>query len=483
MAVLETLKPHTVFRFFEEICQIPHGTENTKALSDWCVAFANARGLDVVQDPVGNVLIRKPGTPGYEMSAPVILQGHMDMVCEKTIDSDHDFLTDPIDIYVEDGWIKARNTTLGADDGIALAYAMALLDSSDLPHPPLEVLFTVDEETTMIGAEQFDLSLLQGKRMINLDSDIEGMFTAGCAGGVTFLTDIPFDTEAVTASVVRLQLKGLLGGHSGTDIHLQKLNANKYMGKLLQHLAVKGFAFRLICVNGGEKENVITPACTADIAVAGAEKDALMAEVSATEALWIKQYGVDEPTLSLAAEDMGTDTVQALTGADSQKLIRFLAATPHGVVCFDRNLKSVVETSLNIGVVKTMADHLFVNYFIRSSIDTKREDMAEELAAYVQAFGGSVETNSEFPAWSYNPDSALLPVMKDLYREMYGKDPVVESIHGGLECGIFYGKRPDIDYVSFGPQAVDIHSVNEALNIASTARVWEFLTALLARCK
>ena len=483
MAVLENLKPYKVFHYFEEICQIPHGTENTKALSDYCVAFANERGLEVIQDKIGNILIKKPGTEGYENSEPVIIQGHMDMVCEKTIDSDHDFTKDPIDLYIEDGFVRARNTTLGAVDGIALAFSMALLDSNDIPHPPLEVIFTVDEETTMIGAEEFDLSLLKGKRMINMDSDVEGVFTVGCAGGVTFLAEVPFEKEEVTNPVVRLHLKGLQGGHSGNEIHLQRINANKHMGKLLQHLVMKGFHFNLVAVNGGEKENVITFSNVADITVAAEEKDALIAEVSATEALWIKEYGVDEPELALTAEDKGVQTLPALTCADTKKISGFLAASPHGVLCFDRNLKTVVETSLNLGVVKTFEDHLFVNYFIRSSIDTKRDEAVEELTAFVEAYGAKIETNSEFPAWSYNPESELRPVMVELYKEMYGKDPIVEAIHAGLECGIFYGKRPDIDYVSFGPQANDIHSVNEALGIESTERVWDFFIALLGRCK
>ncbi len=483
MAVLENLNPFKVFHYFEEICRIPHGTENTAALADYCVAFANARGLEVIKDKVGNILIKKPGTEGYENSEPVIIQGHMDMVCEKTLESDHDFLNDPLDLYIENGYVRARNTTLGGDDGIAVAMSLALLDSGDVAHPPLEILFTVDEETTMLGAEEFDLSLLKGTRMINMDSEVEGVLTVGCAGGITFLAEIPIEKEEVTNTIVKLHLKGLLGGHSGNEIHLQRINANKHMGKLLQHLVLSGYKFNVVAVNGGEKENVITYSCVAEIAIADDAKAALMAEVAATEELWKKEYGVDEPDLTITAADEGAKTVTALTEADSKKIIRFLAAAPHGVFCFDRNLKTPVETSLNIGVVRTNEDHVWVNYFIRSSIDTKRDECVEELTAYVETYNAKIETNSAFPAWSYNPQSNLRPVMAKLYEEMFGKKPVVEAIHAGLECGTFYGKRPEIDYVSIGPNILDIHSVNEALDIASTERTWNFLVELLKLCK
>lgn len=486
MRVLENYEPKKVLHFFEDICQIPHGTENTKALSDYCVAFAKERGLDVVQDHVGNIVISKPGTPGYENSQPVILQGHLDMVCEKTLDSTHDFENDPLPIYVDDkGFIRSKGTTLGGDDGIAIAYALAVLDEKEIEHPPIEALFTVDEETTMIGAEEIDMNLMKGKLMINIDSEYEGILTVGCAGGLTFISNIPLEKKIINKEIVKIHIKGLLGGHSGIEIDLQRGNANKMMGQLLQHLSwKKGHKFDLISVNGGEKENVITYSCIAEIGVCCAEcRDAIIADVAALEALWKKEIGKDEPDLEITTEVIEAKEVEALVDADAKKVIQFLAATPHGVMCYNRELEGQVETSLNIGVVKTLEKDLFVNYFIRSSIDTKRDEAAEELAAYVGLVGGTAEISSVFPAWSYVADSDIRPIMVEVYEEMYGKKPVVETVHAGLECGIFAGKRPELDAVSIGPNLGDIHSVNETAEIASIERTWEYLKAVLKRLK
>ena len=283
MAVLENLEPKKVFQFFEELCQIPHGTFDIDRMSDYCVEFAKKRNLKYIQDEVKNVLIFKPGTEGYENSEPVIIQGHMDMVCEKTPDSDHDFKKDPLDLYVEDGYIKARNTTLGADDGIALAMAMALLDSDDIPHPPIEAVFTVDEETGMGGANGIDLSVLKGRKLINIDSATEGVLTTGCAGGIRMTTEIPVTREEKSGTAVKLMIKGLRGGHSGEEIHEQRGNAHKLMGRLLRRISEET-AFNLVDIQGGAKENVIAMENTANIITAGADADkavAIAAEMKA----------------------------------------------------------------------------------------------------------------------------------------------------------------------------------------------------------
>ncbi len=250
MAVLENQEPQKVFQFFEEMCQIPHGTFDTKRISDYCVAFAKDRGLEVIQDEANNVIIRKPGTAGYEESEPVIIQGHLDMVCEKTADSPHDFKTDGLELYVEDGYLKAKDTTLGGDDGIAVAMAMAVLDSDDIPHPPIETLFTVDEEDGMGGAHAIDLTLLKGRKLINLDSEEEGILTTGCAGGIQYVTEIPVQREERDGQLVKIRIHGLLGGHSGAEIHKQRGNSHKMMGRLLYHIA-REIPFHLACVGGG----------------------------------------------------------------------------------------------------------------------------------------------------------------------------------------------------------------------------------------
>lgn len=473
--------PNQVFHFFEEICKIPHGTENTKKLSDYCVEFAKVRGLKAIQDHVGNVVISKPGTEGYEDSEPIILQGHMDMVCEKTLESNHDFLNDPIELYMEDGYVKAKDTTLGGDNGIAIAYGLALLDSKEIEHPPIEVLFTVDEETTMIGAEEIDMSLLKGKKMINLDSEAEGVFTVGCAGGLGVIIRIPFCVHEAEKEIISIHIKGLMGGHSGSEIHHQRGNANKLMGRLLHHLMIKGFQFDLASINGGEKDSVITNNCVAEIGVT--DESSIIKEIRKIEEIWKKELGKAEPNLQVDVATLPRKNVKVLIAEDTRKIIRFLAAMPDGILGYERELAGQVETSLNVGVVKTEENSLFLNYLIRSSIDTKRNQIGEELFAYTTLAGGSMEIDCKFPAWSYNPGSKLLPVMAEVYENMYGEPPVIETIHAGLECGVFAGKCPDIDCVSIGPNIFDVHSVSESMEIASVERTWEFLKAVLKECK
>ncbi|HBA62650.1 MAG TPA: aminoacyl-histidine dipeptidase [Lachnospiraceae bacterium] len=482
MAVLEHLEPQNVFRFFEDLCQIPHGSGDTKRISDYCVNFAKERGLEVIQDRVNNVIIRKPGTAGYEDSEPVILQGHLDMVCEKTLDSDHDFTVDPLSLYIEDGYVKARNTTLGGDDGIAVAFALAVLDSQDLVHPPIEAVLTVDEETSMVGAEALDMSVLKGRLLINIDSEEEGILTVGCAGGMSVHAEIPFAAEEVTESSLRIQIKGLLGGHSGSEIDRQRGNANQMMGQLLQHLR-QDTRFDLISIDGGQKENVITYSCTARIGGTPEELDTVQKEILATEAVWKTEFGKDEPNLRIELTEEPAAAVRVMQADAAGRIIAFLACAPQGVQCFNRELKGQVETSLNLGVVQTTDTSVQAFFLIRSSVNTKKAAVAEKLQALVSLAGGSSQIVNAYPAWSYDPDSRLRPLMAEVYQEMFGVQPEIKTIHAGLECGLFSGKCPDLDCVSFGPNLWDIHSVNERMDIASVGRMWEYLKAVLERCR
>ncbi len=482
MAVLENQEPRKVFHFFEEMCQIPHGTFDTKRISDYCVAFAKERGLEVIQDEANNVIIRKPGTAGYEESEPVIIQGHIDMVCEKTADSKHDFKTDGLDLYVEDGYLKARDTTLGGDDGIAVAMAMALLDSDDIPHPPIEALFTVDEEDGMGGAHAIDLTQLKGRKLINLDSEEEGILTTGCAGGIQYVTEIPVEREVRDGSLVKIRIHGLLGGHSGAEIHKQRGNSHKMMGRLLYHIA-REIPFRLVNVGGGSKDNVIALDTSAELLADKEQASAILDMANDMAAIWKAEFMGEEPGLTVDTEVFEVSGCRAFGEASTEHVITYLELCPNGLVEFSRKLEGVVETSLNTGVVETKEDCVRTVCMIRSSVESRKHQLKEQMELCAKASGGAGRVVGEYPAWQYDPDSELRRIMVDTYRELYGSEPVVSVIHAGLECGLFLGKRSDLDCVSCGPNVLDVHSVNEKLEIASTQRSWDYLKAILKNCK
>ena len=482
MAVLENLEPKQVFHFFEELCKIPHATFDTKRISDYCVEFAKERGLEVSQDDTNNVIIKKPGTAGYENSEPVILQGHLDMICEKTPDSDHDFTKDGLDLYVEDGYVRARNTSLGGDDCIAVAMAMAVLDSKDIPHPPIEAVFTVDEELGMGGAEAVDLSQLKGKMLINIDSEEEGILTTGCAGGIFYKTVIPMKKEAAEGTLVKINIHGLLGGHSGNEIHKQRGNANKMMGRLLYRLG-KETDLRLTEICGGSKDNVITMNASAGVLVPADQAAKVQEMTDEMRQIWLDEFMGEEPTLAVDYEVTADVHMDAYDKDSTRRVIAYLEVAPNGLQEYSRKLKGIVESSLNLGVVECDDTSVTTQYLIRSSVETRKQQMREQVEQCAILAGGKGETTGEYPAWQFNPDSELRKVMVDIYEKMFGKEPVVSAVHAGLECGLFLGKRPDLDCVSFGPNILDIHSFNEKLDIASTERTWEFLKEILKELK
>ena len=480
--VLENLEPKEVFRFFEEICQVPHGTFDTKRISDYCVAFAKERGLACIQDETNNIIISKPGTVGYENSEPVIIQGHMDMVCEKRPESNHDFKKDPLELYVEDGYVKAKDTTLGGDDGIAVAMALAILDSKDIPHPPIEAVFTVDEEIGMGGAENIDLSVLKGKKLINIDSEEEGILTVGCAGGFGYNTEIPVTRENAEGEKISIRIHGLLGGHSGEEIHRQRGNANKMMARLLYHIAEEK-SYRLSEIYGGSKDNVIAMEAHASLVAAPEDTEQILAMIRNMEDIWNAEFMGEEPGLTVKTEtEKNTDTV-VFSKDTTQKVVGYLKASPNGLKEYSRKVAGATETSLNLGVVSMKENGVEAAFLIRSAVDSRKQQVLEEVDAVTKAFGGTGTISSAYQAWQYKPKSELRPVMIEAYKEIYGKEPKICIIHGGLECGIFLGKRPDLDCVSCGPDVLDIHSYNERLDIASTQRSWEFLKLVLKNCK
>ena len=482
MAVLENLEPKKVFHFFEEISKVPRGTFDTKKISDFCVEFAKERNLEYIQDDTNNVIIKKPGTAGYENSDPVIIQGHLDMVCEKRPGSTHDFKKDGLELYVEDGFVKAKDTTLGADDGIAVAMAMALLDSDDIPHPPIEAVFTIDEETGMYGAIALDFSNLKGKTLINVDSEIEGILTTGCAGGINIEARIPFHREKMDGTEVLVKVHGLLGGHSGMEIDKQRGNANKMMGRLLDTIS-KEVKFHMVSINGGSKDNVIAQNCEVVLLVDESDIEKVKKCTDQMREIWTAEFVGEEPTLELDVEVKGQTTMDAFDDEATDHIITYIIISPNGLVEFSRSLKGLVETSLNMGVVSTNEDHVKVRYQMRSSFESKKQEMRAEIERCCKAVGAEAVINGEYPAWQYNPESKLQKLMSDIYEDMYGKKAVVFATHGGLECGFFMDKCPGLDCVSMGPDMLDVHSFNEKLDIASTERTWDYLKAILAKLK
>ena len=482
MAVLGNIEPKKVFQFFEELCQIPHGTFDTKRISDHCVKFAKDRGLEVTQDEANNVIIRKGGTAGYENSEPVILQGHLDMVCVKTPDSTHDFDNDPLDLYVEDGFVKAKDTSLGGDDGIAVAMAMAVLDSDDIPHPPIEAVFTTDEETGMGGANAIDLSVLKGRKLLNIDSEIEGILTAGCAGGISMIAEIPVKREERNGALVTLDVCGLQGGHSGIEIDKQRGNAHKLMGRLLNEITKEAEIY-LVDITGGSKDNVISMSSVANVVISEANTEKVVKIANEMKSVWDNEFMGDEPTLEVKVDVKESASANACDRESTDKLINYLVICPNGVQAFSRKLTGLVESSLNLGIVETTDEYIKAGHMIRSSVESQKQFMYKQMNCLAKMVGAKTYITSEYPAWQYNPNSELCGLMENIYKEMFHEAPQVFAVHAGLECGLFLGKRADLDCVSVGPNLLDVHSFNEKVDIASVERTWNYLKAILAALK
>ena len=482
MGVLNNLVPEKVFYYFEELCNIPHGSKNTKAISDYCVNFAKERGLAYHQDASNNIIILKNGSKGYEDSKPVIIQGHLDMVCEKEKDCTIDFEKDGLDLAIDGDYIYAKGTTLGGDDGIAVAMALAILDDDTLDHPPIEAVFTVDEELGMEGAEAIDLTVLKGKKLINLDSEEEKTLTVGCAGGVRYQGLIPVEKETASGDEIKITIQGLLGGHSGAEIHKQRGNGHKMMGRLLNHVSLET-DIRLISIAGGTKNNVISSECKAEILVAKEDADKVKASVAELKATWDKEFLGKEPGLTVDVEEESVSGVAVMNAESTKRVITYFVICPNGVQCYDRELEGLVETSLNLGIVETTKDAVKLESLVRSSMESKKADMKEILDTCAQAVGANGKAQGGYPAWEYKVDSELRKVMVETFVEQYGKEPVVSTIHAGLECGLFYKKIEGLDCVSLGPNMKDIHTSEEVLDIASTERVWNYLVKVLEQLK
>lgn len=472
-----SIEPKVVFDWFYTINQIPRESGNEKAVSDFLVDFAKERNLEVTQDELWNVIIRKPASPGYEDAETVILQGHMDMVCVKTDESQHDFTKDAIDMVVDGNILRANGTTLGADDGIAVAMQLALLDG-DYPHPALEILITTNEETTMAGAGAIKPGQLTGTRLINIDAEDEGIFFTSCAGGATISSEFAIEKESVTGTGLRIAVDGLKGGHSGMEIHQERGNANILLFRILAAIQEKT-ALRIASLSGGSRDNVIPSQAQADVWVA----DLALAEQAIEEIT--NNFRVELQT-SDAGWLVSHDTClleQAFTQDLTERLINFFTLLPNGVQVMSQDLPGLVQTSLNNAVLAERDGKVVLQTSLRSSVASQLDEMARKLKVMAELCGASHSRNHDYPSWNFEPESPLREQCLAIYKEVYGKEAQVAAIHAGLECGFLKKALPNCDMISFGPNIYDVHSTKEHLEIDSVERVWEYTKALLASMK
>ncbi len=478
--MLEHLQPSAVFSYFEEICSIPHGSYNISKISDYLVDFAKQRNLQYTQDKVGNVIIIKEATKGYEEKEPIIIQGHMDMVAVKTDDCPKDMMTEGLDLVVEGDWISAEGTSLGGDDGIAVAYALAILDSNEIAHPRLEVVITVDEEVGMDGAMAIDLSGLKSHTLLNIDSENETELTVACAGGVTMAGQWQVDYNETEGNKYKVMSTGLTGGHSGVEIHKGRANANKLMMNLL-YMLEREVDISLVSAKGGSADNVISCQAEAEFLC---KKDFEQVEslLRALEDVLKDDWKDTDPGLSLSVTEVAKDVKEkTMETSDFFRLMSFFLEVPNGVQEMSKELEGVVETSLNFGTF-SMENNGCVKagFLIRSSVDNAKNALASKVRKMMKESQGSCTKSGEYPGWSYRVDSPLREKMVRIYKEHFDREPEIISIHAGLECGILAEKIKNLDAVSIGPDMRDIHSPDERLSISSVQRVWEYVLKILA---
>lgn len=483
--VLGKLEPQLVFRYFEEISNIPRESGDEKAISDYMVSFAEKLGLEVIQDDVYNIIIKKPATPGYEKAPVIILQGHLDMVCEKEASSDHDFKKDPLDLYIDGDLVRARGTTLGADNGAAIAYQMAVLASNDLEHPAIEVLMTIDEERGMTGVANMHPEYLEGKILLNLDTEEEGEFYVSCAGGVRTQLKLNYKSNKpnLEREFYKLTIEGLQGGHSGAEIHLERANATVLMGRLLNAIQDE-VDFDLAWVEGGSKDNVIPRETEAVIGFNKKDKVAVEGIIEAWRKIFTIEFRVQDPDVNIIMEPMVANDIGYVLPQDiKEKAISILVLHPNGIEAMSMDMEDLVETSLNIGIVKTTSDNMVFSSALRSSVPSRKELLVAKVEALGKLVGAEFSKVSDYPAWVYEPNSPIREIATSVYKKMYGVAPKVKAIHAGLECGFISEKLPGVDMISFGPDIRGAHTPEENLSISSTQNIWAFLVELLKTIK
>ncbi|MCR1933158.1 aminoacyl-histidine dipeptidase [Clostridium tepidum] len=481
MEVLNNLEPKSVFYFFEQITKIPHGSRNEKKISDFLVNFAKERNLDVYQDKALNVIIKKPGTKGYENAPTVIIQGHMDMVCEKLKDVEHDFENDPLKLRIKDDYIYATGTTLGGDDGIAIAYGLAILDSKDIDHPPIEFVATSNEEDGMDGAFALDTKNLKGKMLINIDGEEDGVFIVSCAGGITATTKIKTELEKCEKDAITIKVAGLSGGHSGMEIVKERGNANKLMGRILYTLS-KNIDFNIAHIEGGTKENAIPRECSTVITLDREEIEKVKEVLNKVQEDLKAEYSVQDPSVEIKIEN-SNKVDKHLSKRNTQSIVRFLTAVPDGIHTMSQDIKGLVESSLNVAIINTKEDEIEIISSIRSSVYSRKFEIADKIEALAEAVGATFERESEYPGWQYDKDSKIRDISVSVYKKLFGEEPIITAIHAGLECGLFKETMKDTDMISFGPDIIDVHTANEHLKISSVEKYWRLLKEILKNIK
>lgn len=494
---INKLSPSEVFSYFQEICAIPHGSGNTGMIADYCLEFAKLHGLKARKDAADNVVIFKAGSSGYEDCEPVILQGHLDMVCEKEPDCDIDMSVQSIKACTDGKMVWADGTTLGADDGIAVAFILAVLASDTIAHPPIQAVLTSDEEIGMLGARDLDTSDLTAKRLINIDSESEGILYVSCAGGVRAECDIPVvyedavgwlsggeqDDNASDAAgngqvCFEVKISGLAGGHSGVEIHKQHTNAIRLLASLLSH-ASGAADFRLVSLSGGGKENAIPKEAKAVVSVRSCDATTFEQSIKESAAVWMQEISATEPHAKIELEKTDIAADKVLDSKSTANVIYALWLSPDGVYKLSQEIKGMVQTSLNLGTAYLDADKLVYKYLIRSNTAAGKKLLLERVTTFVKHLSGNVVTMSDYPAWEYKSDSQLRKICVDSFTNVYGHEPEVTSIHAGLECGILAGKMPGVDMISFGPTLESVHTPDECMDAASVERTWEYLMEIL----
>ncbi len=480
--VIKGLKPEQIWRYFYEISQIPRESKNEKEVAEYVISVAKRLNLLYKQDEVGNVLVSKPASPGHEKAPGVCLQGHLDMVCEKNSDTVHDFLKDPIKILKEGDFLTADGTTLGADNGIGVAAGLAVMEAKDMVHPPMEFLFTIDEETGMTGANGLKEGFLKSKTLINCDSEEDGALYVGCAGGkdTSIKFDIDWDTAPAGMKAVTVKITGLKGGHSGLDIALGRANANKQLNRVIWNTAEK-FDIKLFSVNGGSKHNAIPREADYMMLIPEAELDGLKNFIQEYEATLKAEFKGIESDLKFVIEENSEYPEKVFTADFQSKILNLVYALPHGVVAMSFDIPDLVETSTSLAIIKTEDNILSILTSQRSSIATEIVDIADKVKATGLLAGADVHQGGGYPGWKPNMNSKILKFMKNTYKDLFGKEPEVKAIHAGLECGIIGEKTPGMDMISFGPTIISPHSPDERVQISTVEKFWLMLKETLKR--
>lgn len=485
MKKIENVKFDRIFYHFEQISKIPRGSGNEKAISDYLLDFGKSLGLECIQDAALNIIIKKPASIGYENAPAVIIQGHMDMVCEKNSDKEHDFEKDPINLVVKGDYIYADRTTLGADDGIAVAYAMTLLEDNTIEHPAIEVLLTTDEEAGMSGAMALQPHYINGKIVLNLDSEEEGKLLVSCAGGIRTKSILPIEwidkkNDTIAYNIV---IRGLKGGHSGMEIHLGRGNSNKLMGRLLKNID-KELDFNLVSLNGGSKNNAIPRESSSIITISQKDERKLL-DIKRRVCEELKnEFSKKDPNLRVHLLEVEESVDKVFSDDSTKKAVDLLYMYPNGVNTVSSDIQGLTESSTNLGVVTTLENSIEYDSTVRSSVSSLKDEIVTRSKCITEILGGKLVTESSYPEWPYKTDSKIREVCKDVYERMYEKTPEIVAIHAGVECGLFKEKLGnDVDMISFGPDIIDIHTPNEHISISSVERCYEYLLEVLKEIK